>query len=140
VASGFAYLWRAGRYFTNCAVNLVTGAIQRRALPPPEDGLERREEREQNPPDDRAEQEQERPLRDAEEIDQYLNDPNRPRIVPSVTWTRLRGDPEGTRTFGRFTYRVDRSRDFRTFEEVIGAIDGEYPPLERRSQSGAISG
>ena len=30
IAEGFAYLWRAGRYFTRYAVNLATGRIQER--------------------------------------------------------------------------------------------------------------
>jgi hypothetical protein len=127
----WAYVWERGRYFTQYAVNLVTGAIQARPpLPPPEAAeIERREDRPDEPPgDDGFEDEGEEAGRQA--VDE-LDNPNRVHVVQHVRFRGLAGDPEGVRPHGDAIYSVRQGREFRDLGEIVGAIEDGVRMLEQ---------
>jgi hypothetical protein len=132
IRDGFAYLWRQGRYFTQYAVNLVTGAIQQRPPLPPaeEEEIDRRQERPDEPPGDGgledAAEGAEREALDA------LDDPNRVHVGQRVRFRGLEGDPEGVRPHGNAIYSVRQARDYRDLGEIVGAIDDGVRMLEQQ--------
>ena len=109
----FAYLWRQGRFFTQYAVNLMTGAIQQRPPLPPleeeEEEIDRgQEERSDDAPPPGHGGVHEEAERVAQSALEGLDDPNREEVVQHVYFRGLQGDPEGVRRQGTAIYTRGR--------------------------------